>query len=269
MIQLYELTRKTRIHKGDYTFDGEGDMLKLLPSLTPKFDGQWEIALVDPSVAYAHTLSSDAALPDYVDCHVYLNPAKLEQVLLKHPNLMPKKQKPWEQYMALIAELNHAIDANATKYLWKALNGDTDKLKDALTKLDSECEDICITVQQVRNDYTVAVKPVYASEVVELFFIKDRGRWSTFQKFVTMFGERYAYYTIRKQVFKWLSDKTAYLQNKETTIRSIADVDAVFIDYVYMLFYFSSDFRELSTLMYEWDNRNDKAVERRLYAYLQ
>lgn len=269
MIQLYELTRKTRIHNGDYTFDGEAEMLKIIPILTPKFDGNWEVALVDPSIKYAHTLAEDYALPSYIDCYVYMSAAKLEQVVLKHPNLMPKKQKPWETYMAMIAELNHVIDPHSTRYLWKALSGDTDKLKEALIKLDNECEDSVITIQQVKKDYTAVIKPAFASEVVEAFFTLDRNRWNTFKKFVGLLGDRYAYYAIRKQVFKWLTEKASYLQNKETTIRRISDVDAVFIDYVYMLFYFSTDYRELSTLMYEWDNRSDKAVERRLYAYLQ
>lgn len=269
MIQLNELTRKTRIRKCDYTFDGESDMLKLLPNLTPKFDGNWEIALVDPSIKYAHTLSESYSLPEYVDCYVYLNAAKLEQVVLKHPNLMPKKQKPWETYMAMIADMRNVIDPHATRYLWKALSGDLDKLKEALDKLDDDCVDGCVTVKQVKSIYTAAVKPIFASEVVLSFFTKDKNRWSLFNRFTSMLGERYGYYTIRKQVFKWLAEKASYLRNEETTIRAIGEIDAMFIDYVYMLFYFSTDYRELSTLMYEWDNRNNKAVERRLYAYLQ
>lgn len=269
MIQLNELTRKTRIKKGDYTFDGEADLIKLLPQLTPKFDGNWELILVDPSVKYVHSLSEGYSLPNYVDCYIYMGMAKLEQVLLKHPTLMPKKQKPWEAYMSMIAELQHVIDPNAAKYLWKALSGDVDKLKEALDKLDDDCEEITITVKQVKDVYTASIKPVFASEVVEAFFTKDRGRWTEYSKLVSMLGERYGYYAIRKQVFKWLTEKASYLKNEETTLRSIADVDALFIDYVYMLFYFSADYRELPALMYEWDNRNDKAVERRLYAYLQ
>jgi len=269
MMTLTELNRKTRIRKCDYTFDGEADMLKLLDVLTPKFEGNWEIALVDPSIKYINGIAEGFALPDYVDCYVYMSSAKIEQVVLKHPSLMPKKQKPMDLYMSLIGDMNHAIDHNAARYLWKALNGDTDKLKEALDKLDNECEDMCITVQQVKKDFTATLKPVFASEVVEKFFTKDFRRWQTFRKFVDLLGESYAYYSIRKQVFKWFEEKAYYLRNKETTIRSIGDIDAFFIDYVYILFHQSVDYRELFTLMYEWDNRNNEALERRTNAYLQ
>lgn len=269
MIQLFELTRKTRIVNGDYTFDGEGDFISMLPFLTPKFDGNWQIALVDPSIKYAHTLADNNNIPSYVDCYVYMSPAKIEQVVLKHPSMIPKKQKPWDAYMEMISELSNTIEPKAAKYLYKAIGGDTEKLKEALLQLDNKCESGSITLNNVKEMYTAAVKPVFSTDVVLAFFMKDAGRWRLYEKLVSELGERYSYYTIRKNVFKWLNEKAAYLKNEETTIRFIDKVDAPFISYVNVLFSLSNDYRELSTLMYEWDNRDNKVIERRTNAYIQ
>lgn len=269
MINFIELTRKTRFVSSDYTFEKADNMLELLPSLTPKFDGNWVITLVDPNMKIVFDLVDNDILPSFVDCYVYMNQSKLERIFLKYPKLIAKKQKPWDTYMLMLADLNHAIEHSASKYLYKALNGDIDRLKEALEKLDANCEGEMITLQEVRVDYVKVRKAVYASEVVRAFFLKERNRWSLYESLVKDLGQSFAYYSIRKQVFGWLKDKGDYLSNKETDNRSIEYVDAPFISYVYTLFVNSNSAQELPALMYEWEHRSEASVERRIYADIQ
>lgn len=266
MIELILFTRNTKLIHSDYTFDDEKSLEKILKIITPKFDGEWVINLIDPSVKYTLGLLENNNIPNYVKCNVYLKQAKLEMVLLKYPRNEAKKQSPWEAYMVMISDLQHNIDADAAKYLFKAVGSNVDDLKEALTLLDNNCEGESIKLKQVRDIYTVARKPTYASEVVAAFFTKDRYRWDLYNRLVKDLGESYAYNAIRKQVFKWVEDKGAYLKNEDVKNRSISEVDAPFINYVYLLFVNSSSHSDLHALMYEWDNRCMKNVERRLYA---
>ena len=269
MINFTELTRKTRFVHSDYTFEQADKMLELLPTLTPKFDGNWTVVLIDPNIKDVFELVDNDVLPSFVECYVYMNQSKLERIFLKYPKLIAKKQKPWDTYMLMLSDLNHPLEHSATKYLYKALSGDIDRLKEALEKLDANCKGEVITLKEVKVDYTKVRKATYASEVVRAFFLKDRNRWSLYESLVKDLGQSYAYYSVRKQVGNWLKDKGDYLANKETDNRSIDSVDAPFISYVYLLFVNSVSPNDLPGLMYEWDHRGEASVERRIYADIQ
>lgn len=269
MIDLKVFTSKTKLEHSDYTFDDDTSLEKILTVITPKFEGEWVINLIDPSLKFALHLMERDIVPNYVKCNVYLKQAKLDIILMRYPKNEAKKQKPWDAYMIMVSELVHDINTDAAKYLYKAADGDVEMLKDALMLLDSKCEEQSITLQQVRNVYTQAKKPMYASEVVTSFFTKDRYRWQKYETLVRDLGESYAYNAIRKQVLNWLKDKGDYLENKDVKNRRISEVDSLFINYVYFLFINSVDHRDLPALMYEWDNRGRESVERRFYANIQ
>ena len=266
MIKFTELTRKTKFVQSDYTFEKSEDMLSMLPHLTPKFKGNWIINLVDPRIKDAFHLIEHDVLPNYIDCYVYMSQSKLDIIVLKHPKLIPTKQKPWETYQLMIAELNHPIDPKAADYIYSTLSGNLDKLHEALSQLDRDCESDTITIQQAKQEYKATRKVVYASDVVKAFFTRDKWRWNKYNNLVQDLGQSYAYYAIRKQVLKWSSDKNDYLQNKEVENWMIGEIDAPFISYVFLLFINSNNPNELHPLMLEWDNRSIESVERRIYA---
>lgn len=264
MINLIEKKRGTKITVHDYVFDTAENILELLPELTPKFEGNWTVALVEPSIKFAGTLFETGEIPDYMDVDMYLSTAKLEQLLLKYPKLQPKKMTQYETFMEFISLIRNHINHDAAKYLFKACDRNAEEAEEVLSKLDVECSNGVIDLALVKKHCVLLRKPVYASEVYTAFMLKDKWRWKKLDALEKDLGTRYAYYAMRKQSVQWLSDKASYLHNEDTKNRHISEVDASFISYAYICFANSKNYNELTAVMYDIDNRSTAALERRL-----
>lgn len=269
MINFVEKKSKTRIPQHDYVLDKEEFYLRLLDVLTPKFDGVWTIALVDPKITFIDEYLVEAQDVPYIEVNVYLPVAKLEMVMLKHTKLAPKKQSSYEAYMALLGEMTNTLEHDASKYLYKACSGSIDTLTEVVEKLDKECESGRITIKDVKQVCVAVKKPLYASTVYEAFMVKDRDRWSLLERLEQELGTSYCYYALKKQSVKWFEDKCKYLSNEDVKNYNIRKVDAPFITYAYVCFSNSRNVNELYTVMYDIDNRCKEALDRRLYADLQ
>ena len=269
MINFYEKKAKTRIPQHDYVFDKPEYYLKLLDVLTPKFAGNWTVALVDPTIKFVEEFIESRKDVPFVEVNIYLAGAKLDQIMLKHTKLLPKNQSTWETYMVLQSEMHNVLSHDASKYLYKACNGDTDAMADIIEKLDTECETGTIQVADVKKLCTVIKKPLYASAVYEAFLLKKRERWALLAKLEGELGTKFSYYALRKQSVKWLEEKVKYLHNEDVKNYNISRVDSAFICYAYTCFINSNSPSELYTVMYDIDNRCEEALERRVYANLQ
>ena len=254
MIQLVLRKPKTKLPEADYVLDNSEDILDLVKMLTPKFEGNWSILLIDPKLTLAKSLIENNTIPSYIDCFIYVNTTKLEKLVLDYPKLAPEKKSVKEAYKELLSGLKHLMDTKAMYELYNAIGPNLSELQEALTKLDNECDGPSITVKQVRNTFHYT-KRVYASEVLAAFYRRDRFRWNKLEKLVRDLGESYAYNSLYKQVSNLLHEKNKYLHNEDTKLRIIEDVDAPLICYTYVLFANSKSYHNLYSIMYALDNR--------------
>lgn len=261
MIDLLVRNRKSTVPEADYVLDKLEKFLSLLEVLTPKFFGNWEIVLVEPKISEVKDLIDENTVPDYVNCHVMVSQAKLENIVMDYPKLNPKQKSVKELYKEMITQLTHLIDKNAMWILFDALNGDLDKLQESLIQLDNECEGTTITAKQVKTSFTYS-KRVYASEVLIAFLTRNRYRWYKYNALVKELGEEIAYYALYKQVRLLLQDKDKYLHNYDVKNRMIDKIDAPFICYVYVLFANSTSWHNLYALLLSIDNRSQETLER-------
>lgn len=269
MINFIEKQQRTRIPLHDYTFEKEEMLQSILDVLTPKIEGVWTIALIEPKIKFVNEFLDEYKDIPYITLDIYLGQAKLDAVLLKHPKLMPKKQTYKEAFLTVISEMKNQIDHAASKYLFKACRGDVEQLSEVLTRLDAECTTGTINVADAKQACTVVRKPLYASQVYRAFMSKDRQRWNLLYKLELELGTSFAYYALRKQAMTWLEEKGNYLNNEDTKNRDIGNVDGAFICYAYVCFMNSNNPNDLYMVMYDIDNRGPVPLGRRIDVNLQ
>lgn len=260
MIEVQVLNKKHTVPNADYTLDKFEDLEHLLYVLTPKLSGTWKLILVDFKIKEVKEILSRDVFPDYIDCLILLPNAKLDQILLEFPKFQQKQKSNKDMYKDLVAGLTHLVEEKAMWALYNSMSGNLNKLEEALTKLDRECENQTITMKQVKSTYEMRTV-VYASEVLEAFLTHDRHRWFKYRTLVNDLGEEYAYYALYKQVRKALTDKNSYLQNVDVKNSIALKVDAPFICYVYTLFVTNNNWKNLYALMLRIDNRKDLLSE--------
>ena len=254
MIELVLRKPKTKLPEADYVLDNPEDILDLVKMLTPKFEGNWSILLIDTKITLIKKLVDTDIIPDYIECMIYLNTTKLDKIVLDYPKLAPAKKSVKESYKELIGNLKHLMDTSAMYELYNAIGPNLAELQEALTRLDTECEGTTITTKQIRKTFHYT-KRVYASEVLSAFFRKDRYRWNKLEKLVKDLGESYAYNSLYKQATTLLQEKNKYLHNEDTKLRIVEDVDAPLICYTYVLFSNSRSYHNLYAIMLALDNR--------------
>lgn len=260
MIKLEYLKKGTKFRKSDYVLDKPEKLPDLVVNLTPKFEGSWEIILLDPKIVQIRELLDMDSIPRWINVYIYINKVKMEQIVLDYPKFEPKEESPRDAFKAMIADLKNSIDNAAAEYLFDAVGRRTEDLQDALIKLDNECENGTITLKQVQGSFQYT-KRVYASEVLEAFMTKNRYRWYKFEKFTHDLGDKIAYYALRKQVKKLLQDKNAYLHNEDVKNKLVATVDAPFICYVYVLFANSTSYLDLRGIMCSIEHRSQEMLD--------
>lgn len=269
MITFTLKKQNTKIPKQDYIFEKEELFLKLLDVLTPKFEGMWEIALINPEIRFVNEFLERTEELPHININIYLASSKMDAIMLKHPKLMPKRQTNKEAFLELVSSLKNDLSHTAAKYLYNACSGDVETATEVLQKLDTECTGGIINVEDVKNVYMLIRKPLYASTVYRAFMCNDRERWKLLDKLDKDIGTKFAYYALRKQSVQWLEEKSKYLMNEDTKNWNISDVDATYICFAYLCFVNSNAPEELYSVMHDIDTRGEKVLERRLYANIQ
>ena len=261
MIKIIEKKSKQKLPNSDYTFTTLEEYDLVLPYLTPKFGDNWLMQLIDPTIKEAKQLI-DRGVPHFIDMHIYLVKLKLDNVLLENPSLAPKEISNKEAFLNLVAELNHPIDDNAMWHVYKVFNRNLADIEDALQKLDVEAQGLTITLKQVTATFALTER-IYTSQVIRAFIMQERWRWNKLDKLVAELGVDYAYYSMRKQVNALLKDKVAYLENGTYKNRAVETIDAVSIDKLVILFAYSNNPKELSSILHKYDTFSLESLERR------
>lgn len=261
MILLKEKKRHIRFPEYDYIIDKEVKLETTICNLTPKFKGRWVIILVGARLAFVKDLISTKTVPDWMEIHIYMDAKNLEKVLLDNPAMAPKKSTWKEDFDSVVATLHNLLSVDARKILFNVYRNNLPELEETLKKLDEECATGEITKQLVQSNVNYT-KVVYASQVIDAFLLRQKNRWSLYEKVVHNIGMRITYYAMYKYVKTLLQEKNAYLNNKEIKHRCASKVDAPLICYAYTLFANSSDYRQLPVIMYSLENRNEDNFER-------
>lgn len=259
MVTLHVYKRKTRFPQYDYMFTKTEDFTSLLEVLTPKFQGTWSIILLDPDIKGAKPLLEDGAVPTFVECSIYMPQNKLDVLSLAKPKEEQVNDSSWDTYMRLIGDTDVDVDISAAKLLFKVCGPDIETLEQALQLLQKYCDNT-ITVQDVKKHF-VSTSRIYARDVLIAFMTRDRHRWYKYQEFEKELGPSYAYNAMYKSIKSMLLAKAQYLKDLEATARYLAKIDAMSIDYAYMLFATSTCYQQLPAILYKLDNRTLDAVQ--------
>lgn len=261
MIKLSLYNARVKLPNADYVLESQEDLEEILDVLTPKFEGTWDIIVIDAKIKFVKDFILADSTPDWVTINFYMNRAKLDEIVLIYPKYAPRVKTNKENFDELIASMKHLVDESARRALYKALGTDQIKLKEVLTKLDKECSGVSISLKDVQGTVSYS-KKVYASEVINAFLLKDRNRWNLFDKLLKELGMEYAYNAMYKYVRKLLLEKNDYLHNKDVKMRIVSKVDAPLICYAYTMFSNSTNYKQLHCIMYGIDHRGQEAMER-------
>lgn len=261
MVTLNLYKPRMKLPESDYVVEKQSDLEDILQVLTPKFEGRWEIIVMDAKIKYVKEVLSKDDSPDWLTIHFYLNKAKLNEVIMVHPNFAPREKTRKEVFDELVASMKHLLDESARRALFKALGSNPEELRDVVEKLDKECKGVNISLKDVQSVVNYS-KKVYASEVVNAFLLCERNRWKLYEKLVRELGQEYAYNAINKYVRNLLKDKNGYLSNLEVKNRIVSKVDAPLICYAYVIFSNTTNYKQLYCAMYSLENRCTASLRR-------
>lgn len=256
MITLHKMARGMSIPQADYVLEKPDKLLDIISNLTPKFQGKWEIILIDPKVSFTDNLVANNSIPDWIHVSVYMNTKKIDMLAIKYPELQPKDISKRDVFNSMLTELKHVIDEKAKHVLFDALSSNVDELKETLDRLDAECETSTITLKQVQQTIPHN-KRVYASEVLNAFIYRDRFRWNLYNKLIKEIGQDMAFYAMRKYATKLLTEKEAYLRNEDVKNFRLGEIDAPTICYIYTLFANANNPNQLYNILYAIEYRNE------------
>lgn len=266
MVKLHELTKKTRLPTADYTLEKLDDLEKVLKVITPRIEGRWSIVIVGLNLNEARKLIEVLKIPDWVDIKCYISGKRIEMLSLTHPEVLPKHETFAEQVESVVASLNVMIETKALNKLKSAYWNNINDFTDMCHLLETKVTD---TIRLADIDkYVNYAKPVYASEVVNMFLTHDRRRWKKFYTLLTELGESYAYNAMYKYVKNLIVEKRNYLQGEDAKYRILETVDGFTISYAYSVFAMSTNYKQLYGILYSIDNRCTESLERTLYDYL-
>lgn len=201
----------------------------------------------------------DAQIPECVNLRVYADANDIAQFSLERPDIKTEKVSNYTLYQELFKDIDVTFDPKAVSEIYQRAGPDIDNLKTALSDVLEVCNGNAVTMADV-NKVLLPNRRVFASDVIRAF-IGPRSvpyRWSLLNRLREDLGDDYAYYTLRKYIFRLLSNKNKYLINEEVAQRFERDVkgiDALTIDYAYSLFMEYNSPKLLSAIFFKLERR--------------
>lgn len=268
MITVNSYTKTTVFGEYDYFLEDYKSLSDLKSIFLPKIQGEWRIIIVDPSLKDAHSILADTDVPSYVNLVLYLPNKKLEKVIENYPEYAHKELNNYEKFKQFISTLKHPISNEAVNYVYKAANGNLEEIQDGVRRIDEECTNQAITLKDVQSEFTYT-KRVYTSQVLNDFLFRTRYRFQHYNAWLNELGMSYAYNSMYKTVKNYMKDKVAYLQGKSVKNRTVEQIDAVTLSVLYTLFFNSTNYMQLESLLYQFDTIDNETFRRYLDARLQ
>lgn len=254
MIKLEVYSRDTRINDMDYIYEKVDKLTAVLPYLTPKFDGDWQVAIVEPPLQFVRDIMVESVLPSHITLWVYLDRMVIAQLQLEQPQLAYHDKTKYEKFLDLIAGSSVGIHPDAAKELYKRMGASKERAEEYMSVLELNSNNREITVGLVKK-YIPDDRRIYASQVLMEFLLHDRSRWTHFNKLMMELGDSYTFYAMRKASLKLLEDKEKYLRNEDVKNFRIGDIEGFRINQAYTLFYTARSFKQLLAILYTLDNR--------------
>lgn len=259
MIKLRKKAKSFSTDGADYVLEKFEKFDEILAMLTPKFDGNWNIVMIDPKLKLINDLITVKRIPEWVDLLIYTSDKKIEEIALNHPEYQPKEMTVKERFEEIVAKIDTVITSDASKSLLSMYRQQPDEVEEVLHRLDKDPEVERITRKELAQNI-VYVKRTYVSDVLLAFITGDSRRWDMYNKVHAELGTDIMYYAMYKYVNKLLHEKADYLKNKDVTIYAVRQIDAATIDYVYTLFANSHNSSQLVVLLHAIENRCDKML---------
>lgn len=268
MFDVLPYTKHTKFDKYDFMIETYDDLQGLKPVILPKLSGEWLVAVINPSIKDAKSILEDTDIPTFFNINIYMLQNKIKSVLEEYPEYAHKNLTNFEVYKQFISTLSHPINTDAMNYAYRAANGDMSELEATLSKIDSSITTQSITLKDIQSEFSYT-KHIYTTQVLKDFILRTKGRYSHYSTWLNELGMQYAYNSMYKTVKNYVHDKHEYLQGKAVKNKSIAQLDGVSLSILYTLFVNSTHYSQLESIMYEFDNRNNKAFRRYVNARLQ
>ena len=260
MVKLVSSGNKAKVPAGDYVLDKPDIFEDIVNNLTPKFEGVWDIVLIDPKIAQVKNLLEVTRVPEWVNVIAFVNDKKINEICMEFPDLQPKKKTRKEAFDEFIAGLNHLVDKKTSSVLFSAYLENPSETEEVIKRLDKECESVAIPLSAVQANVVVS-RRVYASEVVDAFLMLDKNRWKKFETLQREIGLEISYYAMYKYVKKLLSEKNKYLHNQNVKTYSVKKLDAPLICYAYTLFVNSHEYKQLPVILYALEHRCKESLK--------
>ena len=268
MVRLLEYNKHVNLPTSDYILESCEILPTMFRILTPKFDGNWLIVIVDPKIVEVKSLLSMETFPAHIDIQIYLGRKKLNQILLEYPTYAEKEISAYDRYKELISTMQHPLDKRAMSYVYNAIGHNLDDLKSALEMLDKNCKHETITLNDVQKEFSYT-KRVYTNQVLLDFLTKSKSRYTHYETWLNELGYRYAYYSMYKQVTLLLKDKDKYLHNEDTRNYTASKADGVSVAILYILFANSNSPYQLDSIMFQFENMTTERFHNVLNDYFE
>ena len=186
------MDRDTKMRGFDYVVEDYKNYEKIKPYVEfPKIDkSPWRIALYDFDLEDARKIMT---LKDYDFLSLELLLKKdIHSKLLQELNVEARKSKsPWEKFQERIADSQFLFDNKAAQELFKRSSGNTEKLEEILTELQSLFFDETKMTTWHLNQVSVREDKVYARDVILTVLLVDN-------EHIPMKGSRFSGYKYRK-----------------------------------------------------------------------
>lgn len=267
-IQVYD--KHTKFGEYDYLIETKDELVKLYPVCMPKLQGEWLIVVVDPSIKDAKEILEERdRIPKFFNVTLFISQNKITDILNDYPEFVKKKKTNFEMFKEFISTLKHPITNEAASYAYKAANGNLDELEDSIRRIDTALEKDMITLKDIQSEF-VYTKRIYTSQVVKEFLFKDRYRYSHYNTWLNELGMQYAYNSMYKTIKHYVKEKKDYLEGKDVkNIFVMEKVDNVTLSTLYLLFYNSTHYSQLESILYEFDQITNERLRRYLDARIQ
>lgn len=256
MITTRQHNRNVDFSIYDYVFEDSDKFLSVLPFLTPKFEGDWNVLVVEPKLPFVRYCLDTESVPEYINLVITLEAALLEQLYLERPALAVVEKSNWDLYLDMLAAFPSVLDNRSMREIYRRCGPKEDNLRAALNTLSVYP---VITLTEV-NKHFAPVSRIYANQVMRSFLLgRFRQAWRQLSMLEEEIGQTVAFYAMRKNIRYLFQEKNKYLRNEDTAERLVETVDVYSIIYMYQLFESATNPAQLYPILLMFEGRSKYA----------
>lgn len=214
MYCIYKKSRGLVLPAFDYTFNKFEEFYPIANVLTVSILGEYNICVKSDVYKDITEFIGSAKTYDNLKTYIEVSESVYNYIVLYNPSVsVLGMESTYDLFKKLVKKYGILFDSDSMKLLYYNIPHTYEDFDESLQLIKQTYPNVgTITSEHIKRLFVIE-DIVYPYNVLNMFLLMKRWRWSRFQKCYDRFGNDLMYYAIRKQLRRILKDKISYLKS--------------------------------------------------------